>query len=384
MRDQRPIAIDLFCGAGGMSLGFEQAGFDVVAAVDQDPVHVATHASNFPKCKTIQADVSRLTGSELRQHAELTEHKQIDVLFGGPPCQGFSTMGKRAMNDPRNQLLQEFARLAMELRPKYFVVENVAGLLAHSSRPAIDSFVQKVAAHYDIVVPIKILDALDYGVPQHRRRVFILGFAKDEATPQYPVAVSPETPSFENMEGGFEPRVTVWDAIGDLSNVGANPQFLNGDVYTGELGLPSPYAKYMRDEIRHPHDLSYLRPSRAKALSGCLLTVHTDEMIDRFAKTPVGSYEPISRYYRLTKTGVAPTLRAGTDSSRGSFTAPRPIHPVHPRCITVREAARLHSIPDWFTLNRTNWHGFRQVGNAVPPRLACALARTLMATLTGG
>ena len=123
----RPIAIDLFAGAGGLGLGFEQAGFDIVAAVEIDPIHCATHQFNFPNCVTICKSVINVTGDELRRRAGIGR-RDLDVIIGGPPCQGFSLMGKRALDDTRNQLVFHYVRLVMELKPKYFVFENVKGL----------------------------------------------------------------------------------------------------------------------------------------------------------------------------------------------------------------------------------------------------------------
>ena len=124
---QRATGIDLFAGAGGLSLGFEQTGFDIQAAVEIDPVHCATHEFNFPNSKTICASVVDLTGAEIRRLAYLGK-TDIDVVFGGAPCQGFSLMGKRAMDDQRNQLVFHYVRLVGELQPKFCVFENVKGL----------------------------------------------------------------------------------------------------------------------------------------------------------------------------------------------------------------------------------------------------------------
>ena len=119
------------------------------------------------------------------------------------------------------------------------------------------------------------------------------------------------------------------------------------------------------------------------ALTGCLLTRHSDLTKARFSATAPGSVEPVSRFFRLPTDGAARTIRAGTTKEQGSFTAPRPIHPKEPRCITTREAARLHSFPDWFRFHVTKWHGFRQVGNSVPPFLAKAVAKTIFRSSRG-
>ena len=128
MNGRRPLGIELFCGAGGMSLGLEQAGFDVVAAFDNEPINVEIHSKNHPHCRTMLEDVTRLTGKKIRSLSGLG-NKRIDVLFGGPPCQGFSEIGRGRVNDPRNWLLLDFARLVDDLRPSFFIIENVKGLL---------------------------------------------------------------------------------------------------------------------------------------------------------------------------------------------------------------------------------------------------------------
>lgn len=357
-----------------MSLGFEQAGIDVVAAVDSEPIHVEAHKANFPDCQALRADLSQLSGNELRRETGL-EGKDIDVLFGGPPCQGFSTGGRRRLDDPRNTLLLQFARLVSELQPSYFVIENVDGLLMGEANEILESLLTCVeSAGYSVVRPVKIFDAKDFGVPQTRRRVFILGYREGCLAPEYP------TPTINARSDVNCGRPTVWDAISDLPNIEEFEELLHADVYRGDLGIPSRYAKVLRGEENDDGDHSRPR-HRGEGLTGLGRTVHTAETRRRFAATEPGTREPISRYYRLTVEGVSTTLRAGTDRSGGSHTAPRPIHPVYPRCITVREAARLHSLPDWFFLHPTKWHGFRQVGNSVPPLLARAVARSALSAV---
>ncbi|MBM3473516.1 MAG: DNA cytosine methyltransferase [Armatimonadetes bacterium] len=362
MRRARPVAIDLFCGAGGMSLGFEQAGFDVVAAVESDPIHAATYQHNFPDAVVIERDVARVRGDRLRTVAGL-DGADVDCLFGGPPCQGFSPAGRLEANDPRNELVLHFARLVRELAPRYFVLENVPGLVQAQGQRILNTFERRVTrSGYRLVWPPPVLDASDFGVPQRRRRVFLIGAREDV----------PQLPAFR--EGHRSARPTVWDALGDLPDVDALAELLEDDVYHGPLGPPSAYAAVLRGEATDPADHSHRRNGHRTGLTGCCRTLHTPETVARFDQTEPGAHEPISRFYRLPADGVAHTLRAGTGPERGSYTAPRPIHPLHPRCITVREAARLHSFPDWFQFHPTKWHGFRQVGNSVPPRLARAVA----------
>jgi DNA (cytosine-5)-methyltransferase 1 len=370
-RGDRPVGADLFCGVGGMSLGFEQAGFDVVAAADIEKINVDTYSENFPTCSALCADLASLSGSEFRRQTGIKD-KHLDVVFAGPPCQGFSLIGKRLREDPRNRLLYDLARLIGELAPSYFVVENVAGILLGDAMQNVAEFRKLVEeAGYSTLDPIQILNAADFGVPQRRRRVFILGYVAGAEPPQYP------KPLHSNNGNGARNHPTVWDAIGDLPRIENLEYLLETDEYNGDLGMPSAYAQILRGEIRDPDDRSLPRHLNGNGLGGCGRTVHTAKTIKRFERTEQGRVEEVSRFYRLSKNGLAPTLRAGTGPSKGSFMAPRPIHPVRDRCITVREAARLHSFPDWFQFHSTKWHGFRQIGNSVPPRLVRAVAESL-------
>lgn len=374
-KPSRPTGVDLYCGVGGMSLGFEQAGFDVLAAFDADPIHVAAHQKNFPHCKTRRADLAKTSGDDIRRQGGLGE-KSIDVVFAGPPCQGFSLIGKRLRDDPRNFLLLELARLIGELSPSYFVAENVQGIQLGDSKTFLDQFVARVGRDgYRVVEPIKVLDAAEFGVPQRRRRVFILGYKRDLRAPAYP------EPIYVIDENGDYGGPTVWDAISDLPRVDGYKYLLLSDDYDGRLGEPSNYARILRGECLDPTDLSYDRNQNGNGLTGCMRTRHTAKTVRHFMRTGQGAYEEVSRFHRLARNGLANTLRAGTGPAQGSFMAPRPIHPFQNRCVTVREAARLHSFPDWFSFHATKWHSFRQIGNSVPPRLARAVAQSVLQAL---
>jgi DNA (cytosine-5)-methyltransferase 1 len=361
----RPIGIDLFAGAGGMSLGFEQAGFDIVAAVEIDPIHCATHEYNFPDATTICASVIDLTGDEIRRRAKL-DRQDIDVVCGGAPCQGFSLMGKRAFEDPRNQLVFHYVRIVKELNPKYCVFENVRGLTLGKHAQFLEELIAALGdAGYEVLTPYQVLNAADYGVPQDRRRLFLVGTRKGERSPNYPAPKD-------------RARITVWEAIGDLPNADDFDELHLTDVVSVKWETTSSYGRKLRGFDLDPHDYSYPRNFDPHLLTCSIRTAHTRSSQDRFAATPQGKTDPISRFRRLEPTGLCNTLRAGTDSARGAHTSPRPIHPSFPRVITVREAARLHSYPDWFRLHGTKWHGCRQVGNSVPPLLARALANELL------
>jgi DNA (cytosine-5)-methyltransferase 1 len=360
----RPIGIDLFAGAGGMSLGFEQAGFDIVAAVEIDPIHCATHEYNFPAAATICASVIDLTGAEIRRRANLG-NQDIDVVFGGAPCQGFSLMGKRAFDDPRNQLVFHYVRIVQELNPKYCVFENVKGLTLGKHAQFLAELIAALGdAGYDVLAPYQVLNAADYGVPQDRRRLFLIGTRKGLNAPNYPAA--------------NQARISVWDAIGDLPNPESFEALLQVDLVSVTWETASDYGRKLRGFDQDPDDYSYQRRFDPHLLTCSLRTRHNPSSQTRFAATIQGKTEAISRFRRLDPNGICNTLRAGTDSARGAHTSPRPIHPFMPRVITVREAARLHSYPDWFRLHMTKWHGCRQIGNSVPPLLARAVASELL------
>jgi DNA (cytosine-5)-methyltransferase 1 len=255
----------------------------------------------------------------------------------------------------------------MELKPKYFVFENVKGLTVGNHR----RFLQEIIAAfreggYNVVSDYRVLNAADYGVPQDRRRLFLMGARAGGELPQYPRPTG---------------RTTVREAIGDIPDAETLPDLWERDWTKAKFGKPSTYAAILRGKMDDPHDYGYRRIYDSSILTSSLLTEHTDLSRERFTETLPGNVEPVSRFKKLDLDGICNTLRAGTASDRGAFTSPRPIHPTVPRVITVREAARLHSYPDWFRFHATKWHGFRQVGNSVPPLLARAIASQIIAVL---
>lgn len=405
---RRPVAIDLFAGAGGLSVGLEQAGFDVVASVEYDPIHAAVHAYNFPRTTVLCADITSVSADTIRDAVRcgIEAHGQdlsqwdgrVDLVAGGPPCQGFSTIGKRLLDDTRNRLVFQFYRIVNELRPRYFLMENVPGMLAGGHKSAIlDRLIEEFRAiGYSVVEPPRILKAAEYGVPQDRRRLIVLGAAEGLTLPAYPrPRVRPRAKnattrpiSQEPWTGDLPIGPSVLDAIGDLPDVDAFASLAQSDetvLLPSQIAAmdkaTSDYAARLRGREVDPDDYSHPRSWDPSRLTSSMRTVHTALSVTRFDATEPGEIEPVSRFYRLTADGLCNTIRAGTGSEHGAYTSPRPIHPIRPRVLTVREAARLHSFPDWFRLHRTKWHGFRQVGNAVPPLLARAVGAEIMASL---
>ncbi len=384
---RRPVAIDLYAGAGGLSYGAERAGFDVVAAAEFDPVHALVHRYNMPNTPVLCQDLSEGSPAEVAaeivryaqagmiEHGRADEELSIDAIIGGPPCQGFSVGGVRDIGDERNNQLLRFVDLVVEIRPRVFCLENVAGLLEPRFEELRKEAVRRLTVDGGSVLSgfEHVVNAADFGVSQSRRRVILLGSRSAEA----PV-----------LEAPGSSRVTVAEALEGLPELSKYRRLLttdevqlNHEDLARLIGVDSEYAQTLVGAAVDPLDLGAPRRYDPALLTGSLRTVHTKKTVQRFARTPQGEAEKVSRLFRLSLDGQARTLRAGTGTDRGSHTSPRPIHPVKNRVITVREAARLHGYPDWFRFNATNWHGHRQVGNSVPPPLAAAAGRTLLAAL---
>ncbi|WP_066423449.1 DNA cytosine methyltransferase [Anabaena sp. 4-3] len=379
---KRPIGVDLFAGAGGMTLGFEQSGFDILAAVELDPIHCATHKFNFPFWTVLCKSIEKITGQEIRNNSLIGE-KEIDVVFGGPPCQGFSLIGKRFFEDPRNSLVFHYIRVVLELQPKYFVFENVKGITVGKHKEFLKEIISKFEHNgYKVTKNYQVLNAADFGVPQNRERLFLLGCRYNFVLPNYPLAITKHGKNKKfNRKNELALCPTVWDAIQDLPEVEKYEELYQQDWVVADFGKPSDYGRILRGLSCANNDYSYERQYDSRILTSSLRTKHTLESIKRFAATSHGKVEPISRFHKLDPEGISNTLRAGTASNRGAFTSPRPIHPFIPRCITVREAARLHSYPDWFRFHVTKWHGFRQIGNSVPPLLAKAVGLEIIKSI---
>jgi DNA (cytosine-5)-methyltransferase 1 len=377
----RPLAIDLFAGAGGLSLGFEQAGFDIAAAAEIDPVHCATHKFNFPEAAILPRSVSGMTAAEIRDAAGIGR-QAVDCVFGGPPCQGFSLIGHRALEDPRNRLVLEFVRIVSELNARTFLFENVKGLTVGQHKAFLHELVHAFEdAGYNVRLPWLVLDAAHYGVPQHRERLILLGARKGLRLPDYP---PPRTNPADAKKffPGLPKGPTCKEALDDLPDADSFEALIEGDnVRTRAFKDPSTYARELRGLAADSWHYGYVRQWDPELLTSSARTSHTEISSRRFTETEPGEVEPISRFLKLPAGGLSNTLRAGTDGARGAFTSPRPIHFAHPRCITVREMARLHGFPDWFRFHSTKWHDARQIGNSVPPPLARALAESIIKAL---
>jgi DNA (cytosine-5)-methyltransferase 1 len=299
-----------------------------------------------------------------------------DVVVGGPPCQGFSQIGKRQLDDERNELVFEFCRAIEALRPKYFVFENVPGL----ARGDHEKFLKELRSEfksmgYRVGWPARILNAEDYEVAQSRKRIFIVGSREDQPKAEYPS----EHYNVGFIGNGEDRTIGVKEAICDLEEVEIHRRG-DGEVDPQRLDY-SGYRKHFDVEKGGHFDLCHNRSGMRGPIFNHIGSDHQKKSIERFAATEPGETEEISRFHKLHPEKPSNTLRAGTARNRGAFTAARPIHYSKPRCISVREAARIHSFPDWFRLNRTIWHGFRQVGNSVVPFLGKKIAEQIRINL---
>ena len=341
--------LDLFCGTGGFTRGLLDADFEVAASVDVDEVLTSSHSTNFPGVPLYIADIGKLEKNDLFAMAA----GYIDGIVGGPPCQGFSNIGKRDPQDPRRQLLTKFFELVAGLRPRFFVMENVLGLGQGDAKEVLADAIDKLGNTYDIEGPF-VLDASDYGAATSRRRLFVVGVLEG----------SGRRFSLNALEARQTGPATVRHAIGDL----ADPNRVNDnngfDVWRiSQRGRASEYARGLR---------------RSDSLfTGHLPTEHTEGVRRRFATIAEGGFDSVGRHPRLAWDGLCPTLRAGTGSDRGSFQSVRPIHPVEHRVITVREAARLQGFPDEHRFHPTIWHSFRMIGNSVSPFVSRAIMQEL-------
>lgn len=331
MKQKTLSFIDLFSGAGGMLRGFIDAGYSPVFSVEVWEPAIATHRTNYPSVPVIDRDIRSITNEEIEQY-----RGSIDVIIGGPPCQGFSTIGKRLVKDPRNELVFEFIRFVEMIQPKAFLMENVRGLLSSDggkTKAAIEEEFRRIGYN----TKSQVLCAADYGVPQVRNRVFFLGTRNDLGI----------EPSFPEKTRAPENYATVGSAINDLlgkeneipnhvpmkhnPTVTARIAFIKEGEGIPKSGLP--------DEISHGSRSDY-----------------KDNNLKNFSHV----------YRRLDRNKPATTMVPGHNAF--------PLHPVADRSLTVREAARIQTFPDDVVFSGTRQDQCIQVGNAVPVLLAETLA----------
>jgi len=408
LRTETLTMIDLFAAPGGLSLGFHEAGFRPLVAVDIDERGMLTYSHNFPHAKILSGaggDVREIGAEQLLEAAGM-QAGEVDVVVGGPPCQGFSTIGRvkiaslvrvgtwnhmrisqpRFIDDPRNELYKHFVRIVAGVRPKFFVMENVPGMKSYRDGEIVRDIVEDFTRIGYRVLGVEVLNAVWYGVPQRRKRIFFVGTRLRNVRFSWPVIthldpLDPETPPATVPRAEkVAAATTVGDAI---------------------LDLPPPLDHRSEDvEVPYPDDdreiSEYARLMRRPAPDG---------------RRPGGVFNHVSRFTseRDRRVFGSPEFREGMwwrdlpehlkrmygyrddifhdkikrlDRRRPSWTVVAHlykdgymyVHPTEPRTITVREAARLQSFPDWFRFMGSRTDQFKQVGNAVPPLMAKAVA----------
>lgn len=343
-------AIDLFCGCGGLSYGFEKAGFDILLGIDNDRMALNTFELNHKNSKTICGDITQVTKKDIY---ELTGTKKIDVIIGGPPCQGMSLSGPRKFEDPRNRLYLSFIRLVEEIQPRAFIIENVPGLVGLFKGKIKDSIIEKFS-EMGYTVNHKIVCAANYGVPQSRKRVIFVGMKDKEFL-------------FPEEE---EPTVTCEMALSDL------PPLIDN--------LGEKHADY---ESKPRNEYQNMMRKNSVKVHNHIAAAHTERIKHIISLVPDGgNYKDLPEEFRESRNfhvawtrfnsqKPAPTIDTG---HRHHF------HYKYNRVPTVRECARLQSFPDDFIFLGNKTQQFRQVGNAVPPVLARKLAEELKNYLQEG
>ncbi len=331
--------IDLFCGIGGLSLGFEQAGFEVISAIDMWKDAIITYNHNREKKVAKVETVEDFNEKELPQ---IVQHQHVTGIIGGPPCQGFSTVGKREVDDPRNKMYLEFYKAVKIASPDFFVIENVKGMLTLNKGAFVKDLIQRFGHNgLGYTITYRLLNAADYGIPQNRYRVFYVGIKNKR---------------FEFPEP-YKFKLTAKDGISDLEGstseeYGSEPQ--------------NDFQRLMRCGLKRPFNQDY--------------TSHSEQTISIISQVPDGGNirDLPAEIWQVRKYNKA-FERMGTfkpsntiDTGHRNY-----FHYSEPRIPTVRESARIQSFPDNFEIIGTRGSQYKQVGNAVPPMLAKIIAENI-------
>ncbi len=340
--------LDLFCGCGGLSKGFEMANFNIVGGVDFNKEAIDTFNYNFKGSKGLDVDILNIDEAKIK---DIFGNK-IDIIIGGPPCQGFSSANRNKVeDDPRNKLFFQFVKFVDVFKPSVVVIENVRGIVTQDNGYAKNE-IYKIFEKRGYNVTHKVLDASDYGVPQKRMRNFFVitrNFSFD----------------FNNVKK-ISKKVNVKDAIGDLYDFEKNEDVIK----KAKCESMSSFAKRMNNgsdiynhEVRYPADIVQERISYVKQGENW-------QVIPKKLFANQRNNRHSSAYKRLNEADVSVTIDTG-NSHRNYF------HPLYNRIPTVREAARIQSFPDDFVFCGSRTSQYRQVGNAVPPLLAYAIAKQI-------
>lgn len=360
MKNKQLNCIELFAGSGGLGTGFQKKGFNIISANDVWASAGKTYVANHPNVNYIVKDISELTGDELLKDTNYTK-EDVDVIIGGPPCQGFSTLGKRFIDDPRNKLFKEYVRIVNEIKPKFFVMENVAGILSMEGGKVLKNILESFD-NIGYKVKYQLLNAAEYGVPQQRERTIFIGTRLDIELKH------PKKTHSLTGEKGYKKALTLWDAISDL------PQDDTKEI-----------TEYLVDPL---NDFQKNIRSKSNKISNHKPSTHNEKAINMMKYIPVGKsawdvkdmpkeFMPTSgygnTYARLNPNEPGMTITRNF----ACISSSRCIHPFANRGLTAREAARIQTYPDNYIFMGSKTDIHLQIGNSVPPILGEKIADTI-------
>ncbi len=367
LKDGIPVAVDLFCGAGGLTEGLKNAGFLVVSAVEKDPAASETYAENHPNVNLIKNDIKKLDTTSILKGTGVSR-RAIDLLAGGPPCQGFSVsnMKTRNMENPNNQLIYEFLRIVKEMNPKWVLLENVAGLKLFKKGMVVDELIKCFNILGYKMEPI-VLNAVNFGVPQNRERFFFIG-----------TRTKSKINFVEKLKNILvENPITVEQAISDL------PVLENGNSTCEIQYINTPqneYQKKMREKVDNNVRNNLVSRNSTLVLERYKYIKQGENWEAVFKRRPdlMNNYEDPSRchsgiYKRLVEDKPSIVI--------SNYRKNMLIHPLQDRGLSVREAARLQSFPDHYIFKGPLSLQQQQVANAVPPLLGESVAREIIKKL---
>lgn len=374
----KPVVVDYFSGPGGLAEGFSQAGFETLMGIDFDENSAETFKKNHPEAKYIRADISELDPKDVLDELDYGEN-EIDVIVGGPPCQGFSIAGDREQDDERNELFKDYARHVESLNPKFVLMENVPGMLSMETSEG-EPVIEEIREHFSDIgyrTEYQVLKASNFGVPQNRERVFVLGTRLDDGNIGFPGRthiVDGDDQKLTEVDSDMKRAVTVGDALSDLTSLKAGGK-------SSDYGAKpkNDYQRMMRENM-----------SSSSEVKNHDAVNHRDHIVKRFEHIPQGGdMTDAPEEHQPSKVYSSRNRRLKEDHPSYTVTShvlDELIHPWDDRAITVREAARLQSFPDdyVFTGERNVFHGsdetsqYEQVGNAVPVLLAKSIAERII------
>ncbi|MEE0929815.1 MAG: DNA cytosine methyltransferase [Acutalibacteraceae bacterium] len=341
-------AIDLFCGCGGLSYGFECSGVNILLGIDNDEMALKVFERNHKNAKSICGDITEINYSDIKK---VIGNQKIDLIIGGPPCQGMSLSGPRKFDDPRNKLYLSYIRLVEEIKPKAFVIENVPGLVSLFKGQIKENILYRLTA-LGYKVDYRILCAADYGVPQNRKRVVFVGL-RDK---------------FFDFDSIIKKDIVTCEMA--LSDLPPLIDVLGEDPNEYDLASQNHYQKLMRE--------------RSNVVRNHVAAAHSEKVKSIIALVPDGgNYKDLPAEFKSTRNFHVAWTRFRSDKPAPTIdTGHRHhFHYKYNRVPTVRECARLQSFPDDFIFMGNKTQQFRQVGNAVPPLMAQAIAEALISHL---